>query len=513
MALFIIGLIILIAGLGYSLFVSIQTIKNKVMQPIYKTLYTKLLISGGVYVLGLLLFLSGIHLWKDLGAGAFEWSFSLIFGFLFGVSSFGFIHGFLLHYYSKTIDEKNQKLLFIITMVCIPVVLISFLYATNGYADYLEYPLYKVLNFNEGFIRGNEPNPSGLNLTFYALFILSGAVFVYLLSDHKMYLEYGRHGILESTFLVAFPAGILGARIFYVLGELGHFIEIGFWQHAFNFTEGGLTILGGAVTGVVVGVLWFRWRNKGLNVLIAADIVVPAILIAQSVGRWGNFFNLEVYGYPVSVSSFSFLPKFITSNMIYPAYTDADLGGYISLEAGQMWMPLFFIEGLINLFGYFLLAHVFGKALRKYTELGDLTFGYIVWYGLTRVLLEPLRVKEYKMGTWSWYWSFAFVIVGILLIALNHLIRIELRKKNNTLVVRKYYEKLGLTSSISVIVVGLILSIVGIIMMANNSFEAKVVFDGFNIGLMLLMLGLAFFSALLLTLPYYIVGKKHVQKI
>jgi len=508
MVLFIIGILLFLGGLGFAIYTSIKTVKNTLMKPNYKDLFTRLGIALGVTVLGGLTALCGIHLWVDQSASTFQWLFTLLVGPLFIISLFALINSFILHYYGKTFDKKIDKILFIILMVCLPLTFISFLYTTNGYASYLTYPLYKAFNFSHGFVGGNESNPDGLTITFYALCILTGAISVYFLCDHKMYLQYGKHGIMESTFLVAFPAGIVGARIFYVLGELDSFIEKGFWQHAFNFTEGGLTILGGAVTGIVVGVLWFKWRHKDLNIWLTVDICVPTILLAQAAGRWGNFFNLEVFGAPVNESYFSFLPNIITSNLHYPASTYFDGNLIYQLKEGEIWLPLFIIEGTINIFGYCLLAHVFGNRFRKYTELGDLAFGYIVWYGLTRVLLEPLRVREYQMGTWSWYWSFAFVIVGVLLIGLNHIIKMHQRNKKGELVIRNYYLKGGLISSIVLSSLGIILLGIGLGLMLTNEMVIQVAFDGFNTGLMFTMLGLGLIGALSISLPYFIYGKR-----
>ena len=99
----------------------------------------------------------------------------------------------------------------------IPFMMIFFFIFTDGYAAYWTYPLVNGINFDSGFV---SPDSSvSPNIAWYALCILGGALFVYFLCDHKMYIQYGKHGLFESTFLVAFPAGILGARLFYVIGN------------------------------------------------------------------------------------------------------------------------------------------------------------------------------------------------------------------------------------------------------------------------------------------------------
>ena len=142
--------------------------------------------------------------------------------------------------------------------------ILSILFLTEGYAAHVKYPLPNGLSFSKGFV--TPDSGEGTNIAFYALCILSGAIYVYFICDHKLYLEYGKHGIVESTFLVAFPAGILGARIWYVIGNWNMEFAGREWWAMFAIWEGGLTILGGAIMGIVVGVAWYMWRNKGYNI-------------------------------------------------------------------------------------------------------------------------------------------------------------------------------------------------------------------------------------------------------
>ena len=263
--------------------------------------------------------------------------------------------------------------------------------------------------------------------------------------------------------------------------------------------EGGLTILGGAIMGIVVGVLFFLWRNKNLSIWFAVDAIVPTILIAQAVGRWGNFFNCEVHGEIVNLSNFRWLPEIVWRNAQYSSAAPTDLRG-----TEQIYLPLFFIECLTNLFGYFLIAHVFGKALGKYHEPGDLCFGYVIWYGLTRVILEPLRYGDFKMGEngyWSWVWSMIFVFAGTLLIVINHIVRLIIKKKKNTFEVKPYDTKLGIISTLIIVIVGGALLTTGLIMMTSNKFEEVVEYNLFNGGLIILVLGASTLLTLGISLP------------
>lgn len=266
------------------------------------------------------------------------------------------------------------------------------------YLDILKFPLISGIKIGESF-----------QIRFYALFILSGAIFVYFLCDAYVFRKYGKHGILENLFYVAFPAGIVGARIWYVIGnwKVERFNENP-WK-AFEMWKGGLAIMGGAVFGALAGIIFIFLRRKYLNLRWTADLVVPTILIAQAIGRWGNFFNQEVYGAIADVNNWMFLPATIREQMII---------------GGDFRVPLFLIESIVNLTGYFVIRYVVGRALAKWTIIGDQAASYMIWYGLTRFIMEPLRNPRYKMGAggdWSWIWSIIFIALGILLIGANHI--------------------------------------------------------------------------------------------
>ncbi len=499
MILFIIAAVIAVAALGVGIYWTAQFLKNVIVPVPFNQLYKRILIIIGVFAVAFTTMMCSIYLWNKISPSGYELTAAIIGGLFVGLLGPISLFTFLFHYYGKGeekgISEKADKWLFRSLMIAFPLLFVSIFFLTEGFAGYVNYPLPNAIGFTKGLV---TPQESGGNISFYAICILSGACYTYLLDDHKFYLQYGKHGILESTFLVAFPAGILGARIFYVVGNWSlEFANQPFWK-VFAIWEGGLTILGGALMGIVVGVAWFLWRNKGYSIWLAVDIIVPTILIAQAVGRWGNFFNCEVHGVLSPISNWQWLPKFIVENSRYSsAYFDFAPEGYL-------YVPLFFIECCTNLLGYFVLGHLFGVRLRKYTELGDLAFGYIMWYGLTRTFMEPLRDTEFNMGQngfWSWIWSLVFVIGGALAIAINHLIR-YLRKP------REINQKQYLFGSVGVAIVALGLMIPGIILMANNPHSNTLVLNTFNWGLILLFLGIAVLFGLIITLPPLILKKK-----
>ncbi|MBO7574182.1 MAG: prolipoprotein diacylglyceryl transferase [Bacilli bacterium] len=506
----IIFLVISLALAGISIYRSVTLVRTPMIEVKFVDFFKKsaYFLGGAViaFIAASFFFVSrhGFHL--D-GLHIFE----LIVGALLLPSLFFVaVNAFIIHYYGRNIPEKLDKWLFKIIIIGFTASVLFFFVYTNGLAPALSYPLINGISFSDGFVTPATGKP---NIAFYALCILGGAILVYFICDHFMYKEYGKHGLLESTFLVAFPAGIIGARIAYVIGEWNNSsqgqsfaerVADGEWWAPLAIWEGGITILGGAIAGIAVGALWYMWRNKGKNIWLAADLIVPTILIAQAVGRWGNFFNCEVHGLAVDEKYWRWLPEIIFNN--------AHFSDKCPDLVGQIYVPLFFIEGIANLLGYFVLAHVFGKKLRKFTELGDLGFGYIVWYGLTRVFMEPLRDGNYKMGEkgyWSWVWALVFVIAGVLAIVVNHIVRYILKKKADKFKAKKSDKMVGLISSLVILALGGLLLTFGVSLLTSNSFVPTLVFNGFNNGLMLLILGIAVLSTLGIAIPKFIEGIKY----
>lgn len=496
LALMIVFIVIALGLLGFSIFKTVQIVKNPMPKAVdYKAEIRKFFyIHLGISVATVMLF-SFLAMWQAYPMKYYDW-ISYIFGcMLFGFDLPTFVIFFILHYYGKEIEPKIKKFLFVFMLSTGIASIISLILLTNGIADYVTYPLVNGLNFKQGFVTPANGKP---NLAWYAICILSGAVLVLVICDHRYFKEYGKHGILESTFFVAFPAGIIGARIGYVIGEWNHSVDglpsfatrvaNGEWWSIFAVWEGGLTIISGALVGIIIGVLWFLWRNKKYSIWLAVDVIVPCILVAQGIGRWGNYFNCEVHGNQVVASNWWFLPKMVLNNSVYSAK-------YGYADPGMIWAPLFYVEFLSNFAGYFVIRFLIGKGLKKYIEMGDLAFSYIVWYGLTRTIMEPMRAPAYNMGNdgyYSWVWSILFVLIGTGAIVLNHVIRLIIRKKTNKQVTYKNVSVLGtVISGNNILLVGLALTIVGGIFMMTSVQSPSLEFNRYNNGLIMLTIGLS----------------------
>ncbi len=272
---------------------------------------------------------------------------------------------------------------------------------------------------------------------FYALFILFGAGVAFFLSNYRARKAGYNWNFFDTVFLVAFPLGIVGARIWYVIASFqAEFLPVfqnrGFWAgfgNMFALWNGGLAIQGGVILGVISGVLVVFFRRKGVSILQAMDFAVPTIFVAQMFGRWGNFFNQEVFGHAVSPEAWNFLPSFIMNNM--QNGTSSMLSG-VKIPSGSVAAPLFLVEGVVNILFYFLLTQGIPAIEKNRYVNGDQAFGYFIAYGIIRAVLEPLRNPAFIMGTEnvtsshsnykSFFMAIAFIIVGLVLIVINHVL-------------------------------------------------------------------------------------------
>ena len=419
----------LLSAIGYGVFLAL-TIKNKLRLDLKQLFFKNTLVLQGFSIgiaISLVLFTLAFYLdpvtldlisTNGLSLDAQHQFLSYFFVIFFALFGMSFLTAFFYYFYLDNLDLKIRKIFKYIMIFSVPLLLISFFAMSEGNAPYLSYPLCNSLyigshgiKFINSYVKP-EPyyalNESGVRaldggfvIAFYAIFILSGALLVLAITDHLIYKHYGKHGLGTTCFLIAFPMGLIGARLWYVvlditkLGNASHFITNPI--SIINFTEGGLGIMGGAILGIISGVgvmLYFKYIRKNpdytkMSYLRLADFIVPAILIAQAIGRFGNFFNAEVHGNEIPIDSLAWMPTFMKLNYQY------NYNRFIS-DPGMVYLPLSTIETLTNLFGYFLIYFGIVKGLGKYHAEGSAVGWYIAWYGLTRALLEPLRYGEFE---------------------------------------------------------------------------------------------------------------------
>jgi phosphatidylglycerol:prolipoprotein diacylglycerol transferase len=247
----------------------------------------------------------------------------------------------------------------------------------------------------------------GLNIKFYGIIIAFGmlvamAVGMYFCKKRKY-----DDNVPYEIFLTVVPLAVLGARLIFVLFSADATI-----LDFFKFREGGMTIYGGVIFGAL-GVVIYSVLIKKVSFAAVSDLVAPGLLLAQSIGRWGNYFNQEVYGLPTG--DFSFFPLTVYIDELHAL--DGVAGNYLAT---------FFIESFLNLIGFVFLFIMYFR----WKKLGMSTAIYLIWYGTVRAIMEPLRMDNLgftggnsagweKLTNHIFFWvSIAIVAVGVVLLIL-----------------------------------------------------------------------------------------------
>lgn len=251
-------------------------------------------------------------------------------------------------------------------------------------------------------------------IRFYALIILAGALAAAWLATQ----EAKRRGKDPEMVWDMLPwlliGGIIGARLWHVLTPSSSNAAMGlttqyYFQHPLEILKiwkGGLGIFGGIIGGAIALAIYCRAQKQ--NFFEWTDIIAPGLLIAQAIGRWGNFVNQEVYGPP------SDLPWAI---YIDPAHR---LPGF---EAVERYHPLFLYESLLTLLGGLLLLYIGRKYMDKLFT-GDLFLMYLVYYPLVRFGLEFIRLDPSAVGTININQTVMLIVglVALLILVLRHTI-------------------------------------------------------------------------------------------
>ena len=242
----------------------------------------------------------------------------------------------------------------------------------------------------------------------YALCILAGVFVAVWWSDRRYRARGGRPDLVLDVAIVAVPAGIVGARLYHVVSSPDdYFGPNGDLARIPQTWQGGLGIWGGIAGGVLAGVLLLR--HRGLRVAPLADAVAPTLLVAQAIGRLGNWFNQELYGAPTT------LPWGLRID-------DAHLPAGSTYPPGTLFHPTFLYEALWNLAGAVLLVWIGRRMVaRSGVTGGRLMWIYLMVYTAGRVWIEMLRIDEaetvlgLRLNVWT---SIVIFLVGAIGLAL-----------------------------------------------------------------------------------------------
>ena len=137
-----------------------------------------------------------------------------------------------------------------------------------------------------------------LELHAYGLMIALGVVAAVTIASRRLEARDGDGNLIGSLAVWAVPAGLVGARLYHVVTDW-HRFDDGEWVDAFKIWQGGLGIWGGIALGTLVGAFLARRRGHAIAPLL--DVVAPALPVAQAIGRWGNWWNQELFGRPTDL--------------------------------------------------------------------------------------------------------------------------------------------------------------------------------------------------------------------
>ncbi|HFE4345914.1 TPA: prolipoprotein diacylglyceryl transferase [Staphylococcus aureus] len=215
-------------------------------------------------------------------------------------------------------------------------------------------------------------NLGPLSVRWYGIIIAVGILLGYFVAQRAL-VKAGLHkDTLVDIIFYSALFGFIAARIYFVIFQWPYYAEnpgeiIKIWH-------GGIAIHGGLIGGFIAGVIVCKVKN--LNPFQIGDIVAPSIILAQGIGRWGNFMNHEAHGGPVSRAFLEqlHLPNFIIENM------------YIN---GQYYHPTFLYESICDVAGFIILVNI-----RKHLKLGETFFLYLTWYSIGRFFIEGLRTDS-----------------------------------------------------------------------------------------------------------------------
>lgn len=250
-----------------------------------------------------------------------------------------------------------------------------------------------------------SPNISTISLGplvihIYALCILAGASLCTIVAAYRWQNNSGLNslGDIYNLFLIVMPCGIIGARLYHVcITAPGYYFGIGWGGNnsGAHLTEipqiaqGGLGIYGGIIAGLVAGFTYCKVRK--INFAHLADCVLPCVLLAQGIGRLGNYFNQELFGRPTGEQQSDGTWTIGNWGLKIDHSAIAPNGQY--LPSGMLYHPTFLYEMLWDIAGFFILVFLLNKFInRKNFKRGSLAICYMIYYSLGRFIMEMFRI-------------------------------------------------------------------------------------------------------------------------
>lgn len=227
----------------------------------------------------------------------------------------------------------------------------------------------------------------GFSIALYGIIIACGMLAGVTIAAHIAKKTNQNPDMYWDFFVYAVIFSVIGARIYYVIFEWDAYKDD--LLSIFNLRQGGLAIYGGVITAFIV--IYVYCKIKKTNPKILGDTAVPGLILGQAIGRWGNFFNREVFGeYTDNILAMRLPIEAVRQRDISPALAS-------HIEEGTNYIqvhPTFLYESLWNL-GVFTLLLLFHNK-KKFD--GEVCLWYFLGYGLGRVWIEGIRTDQLMLG-------------------------------------------------------------------------------------------------------------------
>lgn len=254
-----------------------------------------------------------------------------------------------------------------------------------------------------------------ISIRWYSVLILVGIILAFILADRESKkFDLPKDFIFDLGFWVVI-FGIIGARLYYVVFNFSLYKDN--ILTVFQVWNGGLAIHGGILGGLITILVYCKLKK--VNPFRITDIVVPSLIIAQAIGRWGNFFNSEAHGPATTLANLENLhiPNFIIEGMQIN---------------GIYYHPTFLYESLWCILGFIVLLLV--RRYYRYLKCGQLTCVYMMWYSVGRIFIESLRTDSLMLGSFKVAQLISIIMFAIGLIVFIYLCFNPLKRG-------KYYDK------------------------------------------------------------------------
>ena len=225
------------------------------------------------------------------------------------------------------------------------------------------------------------------------LIVLGAAIAVFLAVREEKRTDLKKDTVLDFV-LILLPAGIIGARIYYVIFSWPQFRDN--LISVLKIWEGGIAIYGGVISGLIAA--WIFCRRRRISFLTLCDLIAPGLILAQALGRWGNYFNQECYGLSVLNPALQFFPFAVQIQ-------EAD---------GLQWhMATFFYESVWNFMVFIFLMTARRKWFRYH---GDVICFYALLYACGRLIIEDFRIDSLYASSTVRISQLLSVVICILLL-------------------------------------------------------------------------------------------------